>query len=162
MSDNNDNEPKIKVKPFLNPALTPKAGLFPLVGAVLLCIGFVVYGVFFKHAPTEPSPFTPAGIAAPDKGTLGLSVNPLPRGAVVILVYPDTPAARAGLRQGDLIINIDGMAARGGLTAAEFSDRLKGAAGSSVTLTYIRDNDGTNPVTVTLTREAAKKEEDKK
>jgi S1-C subfamily serine protease len=58
-------------------------------------------------------------------------------GAYIGRVRPDTPAARAGLRPGDIIVAING---RGVLTAADAEAALGALpAGASVSLTYLRD-----------------------
>jgi carboxyl-terminal processing protease len=60
------------------------------------------------------------------------------------------PAARAGVQAGDVISAIDGQTAAG-LTVSQVSDRLRGAIGTTVNVTFLRD--GEEPREVTLTRE---------
>ena len=57
--------------------------------------------------------------------------------AIVSRIDAGSPAARAGLRQGDLLVAIDGIAAAG---AADLRNRIAlSRPGSTVTLVYIRD-----------------------
>ncbi|MFB3829227.1 MAG: S41 family peptidase [Bryobacteraceae bacterium] len=62
---------------------------------------------------------------------IGMEINM--DGAAVIALYPfpGSPAARAGLRRGDVIDSIDGKSAKG-LNSAEVADRLKGPRGTEV------------------------------
>ena len=62
------------------------------------------------------------------------SATGLPR---IQTVLADSPAARAGLRGGDVILEIDGLAARG-RTLAQNIDRIRGLAASPVALTIQR------------------------
>ena len=69
----------------------------------------------------------------------------------VVSARDDSPAARAGLRPGDLIRIIDQNSTRD-MSAFEGVRRLRGAPGSKVTLTIIRGNQA-EPHVVELTRE---------
>jgi carboxyl-terminal processing protease len=53
-------------------------------------------------------------------------------------VFPESPAAAAGLRENDLVIAVDGAPA-GALDVDALSAKLRGPAGSAVTLTIERD-----------------------
>jgi len=78
-----------------------------------------------------------------DRGWLGVTVQPMtpeiaaslglpePEGALVLSVTPDSPAARAGLKQGDVVRRVDGK------TVKEFRDlaRLIAGAGPEKTVT---------------------------
>ena len=86
-------------------------------------------------------------------GGLGMEVT-LKDGLVqVVSPIDDTPASRAGLQAGDLIIAIDGKSVMG-LTLSEAVERLRGPRNSSVKLTIRRG--GAEPYEVTLTREVIK------
>jgi len=63
------------------------------------------------------------------------------------------PAARAGVNAGDVISSIEGQNAAG-LTVSQVSEKLRGAIGTSVKVTFLRD--GEEPREVTLTREVIK------
>ncbi len=69
----------------------------------------------------------------------------------VVSARDASPAARAGLRPGDLIRNIDQAPTRD-MSALEGQRRLRGAPGSTVRLTVIRGNQA-DPHGVELTRE---------
>ncbi|MBE0267956.1 S41 family peptidase [Xylella fastidiosa subsp. multiplex] len=66
----------------------------------------------------------------------------------VIAPIDDTPAARAGLRPGDLIVAINGKP----LANVDAMKPLRGAPGSQVTLTIVRDKNG-KPFDMTIKRE---------
>jgi carboxyl-terminal processing protease len=65
----------------------------------------------------------------------------------VVSPIDDTPAARAGLRAGDLIVAIDGKP----ISAIEAMEPLRGPAGSTVVLTIERGDE--KPFDVSVTRE---------
>ena len=59
-------------------------------------------------------------------------------GAIIILtVYPDSPAARAGIIPGDQVTSIDGKSTAG-LTIAEVTPLIRGAAGTTVAISIRR------------------------
>jgi carboxyl-terminal processing protease len=64
---------------------------------------------------------------------VGLNVSPVKRGLRVASVLPDTPAARAGLEEGDLIVAVDGEAIAG-VPADVATARIKGPPGTEVEL----------------------------
>ena len=63
----------------------------------------------------------------------------------------DTPAFRAGIKSGDLIIKIDDAATRG-MPLSKAVDKMRGKPGTSVVLTVVR-KDADGPLTFNLTRE---------
>jgi carboxyl-terminal processing protease len=65
---------------------------------------------------------------------VGMTVEQDPKGLRVLSVYKDTPAARGGLKPGDLIVKVDGKSLAG-TSSAEATTRIKGPAGTSVSLT---------------------------
>lgn len=81
---------------------------------------------------------------------VGLTISS--EGGLVKIISPmdGGPAARAGVNAGDVISAIDGQNASG-LTVSQVSDKLRGAVGTSVKVTFLRD--GEEPREVTLTRE---------
>lgn len=70
-------------------------------------------------------------------GGLGLELTQLSGELAVLAALDDTPAARAGIRRGDIIRAIDGHPTAG-LSLDQASSRLKGAAGSEVRLSLWR------------------------
>jgi carboxyl-terminal processing protease len=70
----------------------------------------------------------------PHLSGVGIDVLPNPRGLQVVDVFPGSPAARAGLVHGDLIVKV-GNTALANRTADFASSLIKGPAGTRVTLT---------------------------
>ncbi len=62
-------------------------------------------------------------------------------GALVLTeVYPDTPAERAGLRVGDIIVRVDGISTAG-MVPKDATAHIRGPEGSKVTIEVLRIND---------------------
>lgn len=80
-----------------------------------------------------------AGCAAP-VGSVGAVLYREPAtGALYVREAPEgMGAAQAGLRPGDEVVSIDGEDARG-LSRQEVHERLKGAVGTRVELTVVRE-----------------------
>ena len=87
----------------------------------------------------------------------GVGLTITAEGGLVKVISPmdDSPAARAGVQAGDVISAIEGQNASG-LTVTQVSEKLRGAMGTSVTVTFLRD--GEEPREVVLTREVIKVE----
>jgi len=87
-------------------------------------------------------------------GGLGIEVT-MENGFVkVVSPIEDTPAARAGVKPGDLIIRLDDKAVKG-LTLTEAVRAMRGKPGSDITLTIVREG-ATKPLKITLTRAVIK------
>jgi carboxyl-terminal processing protease len=84
-------------------------------------------------------------------GGLGIEVAPDEAGVKVVAPIEDTPAYRAGIQAGDLIIKIDDTATRG-LRLDKAVEKMRGKPGTKVTLTVFR-KDADKPLEFTLTRE---------
>lgn len=82
---------------------------------------------------------------------LGMDVEPVGGRLVVIAPIDRTPAAKAGIQPGDVIIKIDQRVVSPE-NASEAADWLRGAPGSKVTLTISRDNQAM-PQVVAMVRE---------
>lgn len=61
-------------------------------------------------------------------------------GCEILLIMPDSPAERAGLQAGDLLVAADGVSFAG-LTAEEMTEKISGTIGTYVTVTVQRGND---------------------
>jgi len=79
---------------------------------------------------------------------VGMTVAHDPRGLLVKDVYDQSPAARAGLRQGDVIVEVDGHSLRG-RSSDDATTQIKGRPGTTVRLTWLR---GRRRFTRTVTR----------
>lgn len=82
-------------------------------------------------------------------GGLGIEVGMEDGFVKVVSPIDDTPASRAGIEAGDLIVKIDGQPTRG-QTMTEAVDKMRGKIGQKITLTLVRD--GGTPFDVTLAR----------
>lgn len=74
---------------------------------------------------------------APEFTGVGIAVTPDRRGLRVARVFSDSPAQRAGIRRGDLVVGVDGhtLAGRPFEAAAR---SIKGRSGTPVSLTVVR------------------------
>ena len=70
-------------------------------------------------------------------GGLGMSIEQRDGSIVVAKVFPHTPAERNGIREGDRIIKVDTMSARG-WTTQQASEALTGTPGTTVRATFSR------------------------
>lgn len=83
-------------------------------------------------------------------GGLGLEVT-MEDGLVKVITPMDgTPAARAGIKTGDLIATIDGIAIQG-LTLSEAVEKMRGPVNSQIKITIIRKGEK-KPLDITITR----------
>lgn len=86
-------------------------------------------------------------------GGLGIEVGQEDGLLRVISPIDDTPAARAGIEAGDLILRIDGQPTKG-WSLMEAVDKLRGKPGSKIELTLVRE--GGKPFTLKLERAVIK------
>ena len=89
--------------------------------------------------------------ASGEFGGIGIEIGQEEDRILVVDPIDDTPAARAGLRSGDVIVSIDGTSTAG-MSLPDSVNRLRGRPGSSVMLGILRDEAG-EAFDVTLTRE---------
>jgi carboxyl-terminal processing protease len=87
-------------------------------------------------------------------GGLGIEVTMEDGFVKVVSPIEDTPAARAGLKTGDLIIRLDSKAVKG-MTLNEAVKMMRGKPGSDITLTVVREGQP-KPLPFTLTRAVIK------
>lgn len=87
-------------------------------------------------------------------GGLGIEVG-LENGYVkVVSPIDDTPAARAGVEAGDLIVKLDGTSVKG-LSLDDAVEKMRGPKGTSVTVTIVREGVD-QPFDLVLTRDIVK------
>ena len=84
-------------------------------------------------------------------GGLGIEVGVEDGVIRVISPIEDTPAFRAGVKTGDLIVKIDDIATRG-MPLSKAVEKMRGRPGTEVVLTIVR-KDADQPLSVTLVRE---------
>ncbi len=83
-------------------------------------------------------------------GGLGIEVTMEDGFVKVVSPIEDTPAARAGLKTGDLIIRLDSKAVKG-MALNDAVKQMRGKPGSDIVLTVVREGQP-KPLTFTLTR----------
>ena len=69
---------------------------------------------------------------------------------MIVAPLPDSPAAKAGIKTGDVILAVDGKSTEG-MTLVEVVLIIRGQAGTPVTLTVLHEGE-TTPVDITITR----------
>jgi carboxyl-terminal processing protease len=84
-------------------------------------------------------------------GGLGIEVTQENGYVKVISPIDDTPAARAGVKPGDLITHLNGQSTQG-LTLQDAVEQMRGERGSSIRITIRREGERA-PVELTLTRD---------
>jgi carboxyl-terminal processing protease len=102
----------------------------------------------FSHyfSPTDYKSFE--NQSNPHLSGIGVDVLPDPRGLRIVDAFPNSPAARAGLGHGDLILDVGATSLAN--RSSEFASRLiRGRAGTRVTLTILLPNGHRRSVSVT-------------
>lgn len=87
-------------------------------------------------------------------GGLGIEVGMEDGFVKVVAPIDDTPAARAGIKPGDLIVKLDDASVKG-MTLTDAVKRMRGKPNTQITLTIVRKGE-TKPIVVTLTRAVIK------
>lgn len=87
-------------------------------------------------------------------GGLGIEVSMEDGFVKVIAPIEDTPAAKGGLKAGDLIIRLDEKPVKG-MTLTDAVKEMRGKPGSNITLTVLREG-STKPLKITLQRAVIK------
>jgi len=82
---------------------------------------------------------------------VGMTIAPRDNQTVVLAPMPGTPAFRAGIRPGDMILKVDGKPTDG-LTTPEVADLLKGPKGTTVSISVHREGT-TAPIDFTVMRD---------
>ncbi len=84
-------------------------------------------------------------------GGLGIEVGMEDGFVKVVAPIDDTPAQRAGVQAGDLIIRLDDKQVKG-MSLDEAVEVMRGEPGTSITLTIIREHER-KPITITIVRD---------
>src|ERR671939_1970209 len=87
-------------------------------------------------------------------GGLGIEVGMEDGFVKVVAPIDDSPAARAGVKSGDLIVKLDDSSVKG-MTLNDAVKRMRGKPNTQITLTIVRKGES-KPVVVTLTRAVIK------
>jgi len=87
-------------------------------------------------------------------GGLGIEVGMEDGFVKVIAPIDDTPAQRAGMQAGDLIVRIDDKPVKG-LSLNDAVKLMRGKPGTSIKLTVVREDEG-NPITLSIERDVIK------
>jgi carboxyl-terminal processing protease len=87
---------------------------------------------------------------------LGIQIEMVDTLVRILAPIPNTPAARAGLQKGDVIVRLDDQPVDG-MTLADAVARMRGEPGTPIELT-IRRSGQEDPISVSLVREAIRSE----
>jgi len=87
-------------------------------------------------------------------GGLGIEVTMEDGFVKVVSPIDDTPAKRAGMQAGDLIVRLDDKPVKG-MTLSDAVDIMRGDPGEDITLTVVRQGEN-KPLSVTITRDIIK------
>ena len=87
-------------------------------------------------------------------GGLGIEVGMEDGFVKVVAPIDDSPAARAGVKAGDLIVKLDETSVKG-MTLSDAVKRMRGKPDTQITLTIVRKGE-TKPIVVTITRAVIK------
>lgn len=84
-------------------------------------------------------------------GGIGMRIEEQPgKGVTIVTVFPNTPAERAGIREGDIIVGVDTLSVRG-WNSRRVADSLTGTPGTKVNVTFARPG-VPEPIKATFTR----------
>jgi carboxyl-terminal processing protease len=118
-----------------------------------------IHGLLFRLDPhssyLDPKDFSDLQVSTSGEfGGVGVEIGMGDNFLRVISPIDDTPASRAGLKPGDLVIRIDGDSVKG-MSLSEAVERMRGEIGSRIELTIMREGRD-KPFDVQLVREKIK------
>lgn len=87
-------------------------------------------------------------------GGLGIEVTMEDGFVKVVSPIDDTPAQKAGMQPGDLIVRLDDKPVKG-MTLSDAVDIMRGEVGTDITLTVVREGEN-KPLIITITRDEIK------
>lgn len=105
------------------------------------------YTVYIPESAIEDYRFMTTG----EYGGIGASIRPYGEHVVIVNPYPDSPAEKAGLKTGDIILEIDGKSIKG-KSMDNISNILKGESMSDLSLLIHRPGTA-DPIKKTITRQ---------
>ncbi|MEO2016366.1 MAG: S41 family peptidase [Fuerstiella sp.] len=104
--------------------------------------------------PTDVRRFTQ--MVEQEFGGIGITVNsPSPGRLIVVSPLPGTPAYRAGIRAGDLIVEVEGKSTEG-LSLTDAVKKLQGPVGRPVVIKIVHPGEGSEPEEIRLVRQLIK------
>lgn len=105
-----------------------------MVGAVVVAVVLTVFSAFSFASPVAAAG---TGHKHPEHPYMGVEIATNGKEATVVNVMPDSPAAKAGLKKGDIITAVDGQA----VTAADIAMQVTALkVGKEIKLSVVRDN----------------------
>ncbi len=86
---------------------------------------------------------------AGEYGGIGVVLSQSAAGETVLSPYPDSPAAKAGVLEGDVLLSVNDTAIQPGASADQITALVRGPIGSTVRLVVRHKSGGTETLTVT-------------
>ena len=96
------------------------------------------YTIYYPESRIEDIRFMNTG----EYGGIGALVQPMDGRMTIVEVYEGYPAHKAGLRPGDIVLDVDGRSVEGDMDTEAVSELLQGESGSAVTVRIERPYGG--------------------